>query len=146
MFDLLGMTTVALVYVGEISHPNYRGMLLCLNSVFVSLGILITYTANIFFEWRTVGAIFTVLSIATMLVMLLLPESPSWLISLNRKNNYHKSDALLSMNWLYRNQQVSTKKTNSNSIHFQSFIKIFSVFFLLCTQDIIILLPSINRQ
>ncbi|CAO1423911.1 unnamed protein product [Diamesa hyperborea] len=103
-----GMTTVALVYVGEISHPNYRGMLLCLNSVFVSLGILITYTANIFFQWRTVGAIFTVLSIATMLVMLLLPESPSWLISLNRKNNYHKSDALLSMNWLYRNQQISS--------------------------------------
>lgn len=103
------MTTVALVYVGEISHPNYRGMLLCLNSVFVSLGILITYLANIFFEWRTVGAIFTVLSIATMLVMLLLPESPSWLISLNRTNNNHKSDALLSMNWLYRKQQVSTK-------------------------------------
>lgn len=133
------MTTVALVYVGEISHPNYRGMLLCLNSVFVSLGILITYTANIFFQWRTVGAIFTVLSIATMLVMLLLPESPSWLISLNRKNNYHKSDALLSMNWLYRNQQVSTKQF-SNGIHFQSlfFIKFSFVFlyFLCCAHKI----------
>lgn len=42
-------------------------MLLCLNSVAVSLGILITYLLNIYFHWRTIGSIYAALSMATLL-------------------------------------------------------------------------------
>lgn len=63
----LGLTTVALVYVSEIASPEYRGMLLCLNSVAVSLGILITYLLNIYFKWRTIGLVYGAMSLVTLL-------------------------------------------------------------------------------
>jgi Sugar (and other) transporter len=64
-----GLTTVALVYVSEISSPKYRGMLLCLNSVAVSLGILVTYLLNIYLGWRTIGLVYAALSALSLLSM-----------------------------------------------------------------------------
>jgi facilitated trehalose transporter len=64
---LAGLTTVALVYVSEISCPQYRGTLLCLNSVAVSLGILVTYLLNIYLGWRTIGLVYAALSVVSLL-------------------------------------------------------------------------------
>jgi MFS family permease len=99
-----GLTTVALVYVSEIANPEYRGSLLCLNSVAVSLGILLTYGFNIYFEWRTIGSILAVFSAMTLLALLKIPESPQWIIALSRKKKH--SEVLLSLEWFYRKRHV----------------------------------------
>lgn len=75
-----GLTSVGLVYVIEITHPRVRAMLLCLNSVFVSLGILLTCLFALWFEWRMIAMIFLALNIGIFLALFVVPESPYWLV------------------------------------------------------------------
>ncbi|KAG5672139.1 hypothetical protein PVAND_002293 [Polypedilum vanderplanki] len=101
-----GLTTVALVYVSEISSPQNRGMLLCLNSVAVSLGIILTYFFNIFFQWRTIGFIYAFISLLSLLIIMRIPESPSWILVFSTKKQH--SQALISLEWIYRKRHLST--------------------------------------
>ncbi|CAG9808596.1 unnamed protein product [Chironomus riparius] len=101
-----GLVTVALVYVSEISNPQYRGMLLCLNSIAVSFGIILTYFLNIFFSWRTMSFIFAFIALITIVIVMQIPESPCWFVSLSRERS--NSKALASIEWIYRRRHLST--------------------------------------
>ncbi|XP_063927165.1 facilitated trehalose transporter Tret1-like isoform X2 [Zophobas morio] len=97
-----GLTTVALVYVSEITHPNYRTMLLSLNSVFVSFGILFTCVLGLWFRWRVMALINCFLVLLTLVCLWFIPESPHWQIVF--KNN--PSGAAQSLEWLYKDQKI----------------------------------------
>ncbi|XP_029170849.1 facilitated trehalose transporter Tret1-like isoform X2 [Nylanderia fulva] len=75
-----GLTTVGLVYISELSHPQVRPMLLCLNSVFVSLGILITCCLTVLVDWRKMSIIFLALECCIFIALYFVPESPYWLV------------------------------------------------------------------
>lgn len=75
------MTTVALVYTAEISHSLYRPMLLCLNSVFVAYGVMMTNVLGAYMRWRSMALLFGLLSIFSFSLCLVLPESPNWLVT-----------------------------------------------------------------
>lgn len=78
-----GLTTVGLVYISELAHPQVRPMLLCLNSVFVSLGILITCCLAVLLDWRKMTIIFLALECCVFFVLYFVPESPYWFICFN---------------------------------------------------------------
>lgn len=105
-----GLTTVSLVYVMEISHPRVRGMLLCFNSVFVSLGILLTCLFALFFNWREMTVIFIIFNIIVFCGLFFIPESPHWLVYFDseRHNNAQRmARADRSLKWLNPRQTVS---------------------------------------
>ncbi|XP_050434543.1 facilitated trehalose transporter Tret1-like [Adelges cooleyi] len=75
-----GMTTVAIVYVSEIAHPTYKQILLSLNSVFFSAGILLSTLLINFLDWKAITITFVSLTVASMaLIVICMPESPVWI-------------------------------------------------------------------
>lgn len=101
-----GLSTVALVYVSEVTNPQIRPMLLCLNSVFVSFGILLTCVLAQWFSWRGMAVWFGVLAASSFVVLWLLPESPHWLASYKQ----NKVDSLeKAVRWFNRHPQVMSK-------------------------------------
>lgn len=105
-----GLTTCCVVYVAEISSKASRSGLLCMNSVWVSFGIFLTYILNYYnLHWRTIGYAYAVLSSLCVLAVLIVPESPQWLLVFNRKETEENRQEQVksSFAWIYKNQQVS---------------------------------------
>lgn len=110
-----GLTTCCVVYVAEISSKTTRSGLLCMNSVWVSFGIFLTYILNYFYlHWRTIGYAYAVVSSLCILAVLIVPESPQWLLVFNKKESDERkrNQAKASFAWIYKNQQVSSFTLN----------------------------------
>lgn len=105
-----GLSTVALIYVSEVSNPKIRPMLLCLNSVFVSTGILLTCVLAQWFTWRQMTIWFGVLAVLSCVALWLLPESPHWLASYKHKK---RESVLAAVRWLNRNPQRCQEELNT---------------------------------
>ncbi|RDX67230.1 putative polyol transporter 6, partial [Mucuna pruriens] len=94
---------IAPVYSAEISPPSYRGFLTSLPELSISIGLLLGYVSNYFFEkfslklgWRMMVAVPTVPSLCLIILMLKLVESPRWLIMQGRVGDARKVLLLVS--------------------------------------------------
>ncbi len=80
------------VYIAEISPSRSRGALVSLNQLAIVVGILSAYLVNWQVarlgesSWRWMLALAAVPSIAFLFGLLLIPESPRWLISIGRRD------------------------------------------------------------
>ncbi|XP_058126495.1 facilitated trehalose transporter Tret1-like [Anopheles ziemanni] len=79
-------STPASVYAAEVGHPNLRGRLTLLTAGFTGIGMLIVYSLGYMFkdDWRYVCTICGAFTIVSMLTVIPLPESPSWLVGKKR--------------------------------------------------------------
>lgn len=108
-----GLSTVVLVYVSEISHTLLRPALLCLNSVFFTLGILLTCLSGSWMSWRSTAFASAAFCALLFCLLWLVPESPYWsaIRSNGREDTQHWANAVSSLRWLYRNELVFNHET-----------------------------------
>jgi facilitated trehalose transporter len=85
----------ARVYTSEVTQPHLRGMLTALSSVCLSFGVLFQYTMGAFLSWNLLSAISCGVPIIALIGMMLLPESPNYLVSHQKPDDAFKSLAKL---------------------------------------------------
>ena len=71
------------IYISETAHPNIRGRLITLDAFQISFGFLVSWIIGHFFTWRIHAFILCIPPILLIFLLLLLPESPYWLIENN---------------------------------------------------------------
>lgn len=105
-----GLTAVSVVYSAEISYKTFRSSLLCMNSVWVSFGIFLTYFLNYFqFNWRLISWIYSAISLISMVLVYFVPESPHWLLFFNKGANEDQKRVQVKkcLSWFYHDAKVS---------------------------------------
>uniref|UniRef100_A0A1B6MDF6 Major facilitator superfamily (MFS) profile domain-containing protein n=1 Tax=Graphocephala atropunctata TaxID=36148 RepID=A0A1B6MDF6_9HEMI len=91
-------TSPAIVYITEVARADLRGTLLCLGPSLASLGLVMVYTMGAFLHWRMTSWISIACCILPLLLMYLLsPESPVWLVSRGKTE-----EALKSLTYFHR--------------------------------------------
>ncbi|CAH2061113.1 unnamed protein product, partial [Iphiclides podalirius] len=76
----MGMgTTLGPVLIGEYTSPKNRGAFLTVISVMISAGVLVVHTLGCYLHWQTAAIVCAFVTLADFIIVLLSPESPSWL-------------------------------------------------------------------
>ena len=84
----VGLASVIVpLYIAEMAPPDIRGLLVALNQLMITVGILVSYLVNYAFSpshnWRMMLGLAVVPALVLFVGMLFLPESPRWLVSQN---------------------------------------------------------------
>ncbi|XP_022119148.2 facilitated trehalose transporter Tret1 isoform X1 [Pieris rapae] len=87
------MAAPSQVYLGEISEPRLRGLLIGTPFVAYSLGVLYVYTLGGVLSWRLVAYLSILLPSLAFVALCFSPESPTWLA---RRGRFHEAMAAMS--------------------------------------------------
>lgn len=71
----------ARVYAAEVTQPHLRGMLVAFASVGVSTGVFLVYLIGKWLQWNHVAGICGLVPLASIILIFLFPETPSYLMS-----------------------------------------------------------------
>lgn len=92
------------VYLGEIIQAEVRGQLGLLPTAFGNIGILVCFVAGKYLDWSELAWLGAVLPVPFMVLMMMIPETPRWLVSRNRPQ-----EARAALRWLRGNNAVDAE-------------------------------------
>jgi len=78
------------LYVIDISSVTRRGRLGIVPQFLMILGILLGYVLGSFLSWRYLAVACSIITAPCIILLLIAPDTPSWLISRNRIDDAHK--------------------------------------------------------
>ncbi len=90
---------VAPMYIAEVSPKKYRGIMVSINQLNIVLGISIAFFTNYFINkiisdpnlnWRWMLGVGAIPAIAYLLLLIIVPQSPRWLVQNNRSVEANK--------------------------------------------------------
>ncbi|CAH0595540.1 unnamed protein product [Chrysodeixis includens] len=87
--------TVSVMIITEYASPKHRGFFLTMKSATLFWGIFLSNAVGTFFHWRNIGLVGILVSVYSLFIFFLMPESPFWLAS---KQRYDQSS--LSHRWV----------------------------------------------
>lgn len=103
------------VMIGETSSPKYRGMFLAGISSALTFGILVIHVLGTFCTWHTSALICSSFPLLIFILLLSIPETPSWLMSQKRFKEAKESLMWLNgINYLKEFEELKTKHDNSD--------------------------------
>lgn len=103
-------STVAPIYLAEVSPRNRRGSVIALNQLAIVSGILLAYCTNLLLlgvgaaAWRWMFGSAVIPAIALIVCLRFVPESPRWLLEKGRTAEADK--ALLNFSAIHRAEQM----------------------------------------
>eukprot|EP00102_Acyrthosiphon_pisum_P015845 XP_008186584.1 PREDICTED: facilitated trehalose transporter Tret1 isoform X2 [Acyrthosiphon pisum] len=78
-------------YVGEITEPRLRGSMASLTSTAPMFGVSFLFTLAYLFEWQTVALLSALCPITSICLVMLIPESPIWLVAKGKNGKAKKA-------------------------------------------------------
>ncbi|KAK9875934.1 hypothetical protein WA026_011037, partial [Henosepilachna vigintioctopunctata] len=98
-------TAPAIVYITEIARSDLRGSLISFGPAISSVGMVMAYIEGWFLSWRLTAWLCVFYSAISFILLMLIPESPMWLIA-KEKN----SRALKSLEWFTKSKPNSNRE------------------------------------
>ncbi|OXA56451.1 Facilitated trehalose transporter Tret1-2 [Folsomia candida] len=95
------------IFTGEVTDAGIRGAVGSTFDMMISLGILFIYVVGTFVSWRVQALICSVVPVVIFLLMLVVPESPVYLVKKGRMSE--GAEALMRYRGATRIQQIQTE-------------------------------------
>ena len=75
------------IYIGELANKNTRGRHLSITGISISIGLLILYSLGIGLTYKWISVVATLICIIQLLSLLVVPYTPTYLVSIGLENN-----------------------------------------------------------